>query len=187
MGAPLVTAPQTEAAHAARLRRGRVSDIPALIALEQHFFPADRISRRSFRRFIGSPRATLLIADVGGHIVGCALVLYRRNSKQARLYTIATATKFQRRGIARRLLGAAEQNAKRKGCWSMRLEVREDDPGAIKLYETAGYRRFGRHARYYNDRIGALRFEKPLRTRTPRPAVKITGCRLARAGESALM
>jgi len=151
----------------ARLRRGRISDLDGLVALEQRFFEADRISRQSFRRFIGSAKATLLVVEVDGEIAGCALVLYRRNSKRARLYTIATATKFRRRGIARRLLAAAGQDARHRGCKFMRLEVREDDVGAIRLYETSGYRRFGRRARYYDNRIPALRFEKPLRPGPP--------------------
>jgi len=163
-----VTAPPVKPAPTAKLRRGRLGDIPALLALEEHFFAADRISRRSFRRFIGSPNAMLLIAVVGGDVAGCALVLFRRNSKRARLYTIATVTALRRRGIARRLLVAAEQNAKRRGCNFMRLEVREDDAGAIRLYENAGYRRFGGHASYYDDRIDALRLEKALRDRPPR-------------------
>jgi ribosomal protein S18 acetylase RimI-like enzyme len=44
----------------------------------------------------------------------------------------------------------------------MRLEVRADDRGAIALYKTSGYHAFGRHAGYYDGRIDALRFEKPL-------------------------
>jgi [ribosomal protein S18]-alanine N-acetyltransferase len=148
-----------------------MSDLAALIALEQHFLKADRISERSFRRFINSPTSTLSVADVDGKVAGCALVLYRRSSKRARLYTIATATEFQRRGVARRLLAASERNARRRGCGFMRLEVREDDAAAIRLYQTSGYRRFGRRARYYDNRMAALRFEKPLaapRLRAPR-------------------
>jgi ribosomal-protein-alanine N-acetyltransferase len=148
---------------AAKLRRGRSSDLDALLALEKDFFgPDHQISRRSFRRFIASPNCALIVAETGRQIAGCALVLFRRGSMSARLYTIAVGAAFQRRGCGRRLLAAAENKAKRRGCRSMRLEVREDDAGAIALYETSGYRRFGRRRRYYDGRIDALRFEKPL-------------------------
>ncbi len=148
-------------APAAKLRRGRIGDLDALLALERDFFTADhRISRRGFRHFIASPKSALIVAEIGGAVAGCALVLYRRGSRLARLYTIAVGRAFQRRGLARRLLAAAEQNARGKGRRVMRLEVRADDAGAIALYETSGYRLFGRRRRYYDNRIDALRFDK---------------------------
>jgi ribosomal protein S18 acetylase RimI-like enzyme len=148
----------------AKLRRGRMSDLDALIAMERDFFTADhQISRRGFRHFIGSPKSTLIVADVDGKVAGCVLVLYRRGSSLARLYTIAVGRDFQRRGLARQLLSAAERNAVHRRCKVMRLEVRADDAGAIALYESSGYRRFGRRVRYYDNRIDAFRFEKPLR------------------------
>ncbi len=156
----------------AKLRRGRLRDLDALLAFEKDFFgPDHRISRRSFRRFVGSPNCALIVAETGRQVAGCALVLFRRNSRSARLYTIAVGGAFRRRGLARRLLAAAESNARRRGCRSMRLEVREDDAGAIALYAASGYRRFGRRRRYYDGRIDALRLEKPLVAETRhRPA-----------------
>ena len=156
---------------APKLRRGRLSDLDALLALEREFFTPDhRISRRSFRRFIALPTARLIVAVRDGRLAGCALVLYRRGSTQARLYTIAVAREFHRHGLARRLLTAAETNAVHRGCRSMRLEVRADDAAAIALYATSGYRPFGRRRRYYAGRIDALRFEKPLMARSRRRA-----------------
>jgi ribosomal protein S18 acetylase RimI-like enzyme len=147
----------------AKLRRGRISDLDALIVLERDFFTADhQISRRGFRHFVASPKSTLIVADVDSEVAGCVLVLYRRGSRLARLYTIAVGRDFQRRGLARQLLSAAERDAIRRRCKVMRLEVRADDAGAITLYETSGYRRFGRRRRYYDNRIDALRFDKPL-------------------------
>lgn len=147
----------------AKLRRGRLADLDALIALERDFFTADHIiSQRSFRRFIASPRSALIVADVEGKVAGCALVNYREGSRRARLYTISVGRAFQRRGIARQLMAAAERSARRRRCRFMRLEVRADDTGAIALYESSGYLRFGLRRRYYDNRIDALRFEKPL-------------------------
>jgi ribosomal protein S18 acetylase RimI-like enzyme len=157
----------------ARLRRARESDLEALVEMERNFFTSDhQISRRGFRRFLVSPNATLIVADVGGAVAGCVLVIYRRGSGLARLYTIAVAEAFQRRGIARQLLAAAEAGARRRGRGVMRLEVRADDAGAVALYESAGYGLFGRRSRYYDGRIDALRFDKPLgRRRVRQPAL----------------
>lgn len=152
----------------AKLRRGRLADLDALLALERDFFTADHvISRRSFRNFITSPRSALIVADIDGKVAGCALVNYRQGSRRGRLYTISVGREFQRRGIARQLMAAAEASAWRRGCRFMRLEVRADDAGAIALYESSGYARFGRRHRYYDKRIDALRLEKSLARPNP--------------------
>lgn len=163
-----MTKPPSRSLPSAKLRRGRVADLDALIALERDFFTADHIiSRRSFRRFVASPKSTLIVAEVDGKVAGCVLVNYRTRSRRGRLYTISVGREFQRRGIARRLMAAAEASARRRGCRFMRLEVRADDAGAIALYESSGYERFGRRRRYYDNRIDALRFEKSLERPNP--------------------
>jgi ribosomal protein S18 acetylase RimI-like enzyme len=140
-----------------------MSDVAALLALEQEFFTPDhRISRRSFRRFIISLKSTLLVAEYRERVAGCVLVNYRKNWKAAHLYTIAVDCEFRRCGFGRALLAAAEKAAVRRGWKAMRLEVRKDDPGAVKFYETSGYRHFATRPRFYAGRIDALRFEKPL-------------------------
>lgn len=146
-----------------KLRRGRMSDVDALLALEQAVFRTDRLSRRSFRRFLASPAATLIVADDGDHtLAGYALVLYPPRSSLARLYSIAVAPHLGKRGIGPLLLTAAEDAARRRGRHAMRLEVHEHNRRAIGRYEKSGYRLFGRHRDYYDDRGDALRFEKPL-------------------------
>lgn len=158
-----MTQPPSRSLPPAKLRSGRLADLDALIALERDFFTADHIiSRRGFRHFITSPKSTLIVAEVGGKVAGCVLVNYRQRSRLCRLYTISVGREFQRRGIARRLMAAAERSARRRGCRFMRLEVRADDAGAVALYESSGYARFGRRRRYYDNRIDALRFEKLL-------------------------
>jgi ribosomal-protein-alanine N-acetyltransferase len=45
----------------------------------------------------------------------------------------------------------------------MRLEVRQDNSAAIRLYERLGYRRFAARQGYYEDGEDAWRYEKKLR------------------------
>jgi ribosomal-protein-alanine acetyltransferase len=152
----------TSRSSAVTLRPGRARDLDALLALEREAFTADRLSRRSLRHFLASPHALLLVAEATGKLAGCALVLVRRRSKLARLYSIAIATEFRRRGLARSLLRASEKQARKRGRRTMRIEVREDNARAISLYQRSGYRLFGRHRGYYDDGCDALRFEKTL-------------------------
>ena len=158
-----------------KLRRGRRSDLDALVALEHalfdsQFFAGHVIARASFRRLLASPGATFLVAEarkqigaqIGAQVGAYVLVLYRAKSGAARIYSIGVAARFRRRGLARSLVAAAEKDAVRRGRKAMRLEVRADDRGTIALYESSGYRRIGRAPGYYNGRVDALRLEKVL-------------------------
>jgi len=150
------------------IRPAGAEDVDALVEIEAASFETDRISRRSFRRFLTSPRATCLVAVSGGEVRGYALVLHRAGTTLARLYSIAVGA--PRRGLGRTLLEAAEAAARRHGCLYLRLEVREDNPAAIAVYHSAGYRRFGEYPDYYGDHAAALRFEKRLAEPDAAPA-----------------
>jgi ribosomal protein S18 acetylase RimI-like enzyme len=157
-----MTRPALRSPTAARLRRGRMRDLGALIALERGVFNMDILSRRSFRHFIAASSASVIVAEADGRLAGYVLVLYRRRSKIARLYSIAVAPQSGRRGVGPLLLAAAEASARRRGCRTMRLEVHEHNRRAIARYEKSGYRQFGRHRAYYDDSGDALRFDKAL-------------------------
>jgi ribosomal-protein-alanine acetyltransferase len=143
----------------ARLRPARAADLPALLALEQAF-PGDRMSARQFRHHLASPRALWRVADAGGKLVGYALVLLRRGSDRARLYSIAVDPAARGQGLGRRLLAAAEEDAGRAGCTAMTLEVREDNATANALYQAAGYRRLAALPAYYEDGAPGWRYIK---------------------------
>lgn len=149
-------------APSAKLRPGRLRDLDTLVALENAVFTTDILSRRSFRRFLTSPRSSLIVAEESGKLAGYALALYPPRSRHARLYSIAVAPHIASRGIGPLLLAEAEAAAARRRRRAMRLEVHEHNTRAIGRYEKSGYQLFGRHRRYYDDGGDALRFEKPL-------------------------
>lgn len=107
----------------------------------------------------------LIVAETGRGIVGYALIEFRRGSKTARLFSIARDDGASK-GLGRALLGASEAEAQRRGCDLMRLESREDNHRALRLYERAGFARFARVENYYEDGAPALRLEKRLAAAT---------------------
>jgi ribosomal protein S18 acetylase RimI-like enzyme len=157
------TALASHPSHAATVRPATAADLDGLVALENQVFSTDRISRPSFRRFLASPNATLIVAEVDGRLAGYALVLFRARTAVARLYSIAVAPHSGGRRVGATLLEAAEAAAIERGAARLRLEVNEANHPAIGLYRKAGYREFGRHSHYYEDKGHALRFEKHLR------------------------
>jgi len=151
-----------KSSHGAHIRRVRPADLDALWELENRVFATDRMSRRSLRRLLASPSAVAMVARADGEIMGVSIVLFRANSRVARLYSLAVAPKYTGRGIASALLATAETIARRRNCRSLRLEVHERNHSAINVYRRAGYHEFGRYHHYYQDRGHALRFEKQL-------------------------
>lgn len=143
------------------IRPAHVADIPALAALEQ-VFPTDRMSERNFRDLLRRGRAAVLVYEVAGQVVGSAVVLYRRNTRGARIYSLVVDPTQRGRGIAHQLLAAIEQAARARHCEALRLEVRPDNEPALRLYRQLGYAVTEQLANFYEDGSAALRLAKTL-------------------------
>ena len=144
------------------IRLARVEDLYRLLALENRCFEHDRLSRRSFRHFLGSDTASCLAAERGGELLGYALVLFHGRTALARLYSMAVAPEHQGQGLGRVLLEAAEAAALDSGAAVMRLEVHPLNFAAIALYRRAGYLEFGIYRGFYEDDSDALRMQHAL-------------------------
>ncbi|MDX6750417.1 GNAT family N-acetyltransferase [Geminicoccaceae bacterium 1502E] len=155
-------APAFPGAPEIRIALAHGSHVEALVALEQRIFAGDRLSRRSFRRLVGRPSAVFLVAEGEGALCGYALVLLRRGSRIARLYSLARDPAVAPPGTGRALLGAAEAAAREGGAAAMRLEVRMDNDAALQLYGKCGYRSLERLPSYYQDGADGVRMEKRL-------------------------
>lgn len=149
------------------IRPVSIEDIEQLVALENSCFDSDRISRRSFRYLITRANADILVEDSNGGLAGYVLVLYHRGTSLARLYSIAVSSQHRNTGVARRLVQAAEQVAVAHECITLRLEIRTDNIASIRLFESLGYRQFGRYLKYYEDEADAVRLEKRLISNLP--------------------
>lgn len=147
---------------ALRLRTAAVADIDELLALEEICFTTDRLARRNFRWMIRQANAMLLVAESQDRLAGYILVLFRRHSRSARIYSVAVQPASRGKGIAEQLIDAAERAAAAVGCDAIHLEVRPENAAAIRLYEKHGYQRFGILPAFYEDGVDALRLRKPL-------------------------
>lgn len=160
---PLRKPSETSATRAALLvRRAVPADLAALVELENASFSGDRLSLRQWKHHLDNPGAWILVAAQGGHAAGAAVVFFRSGSRVARLYSLAVATARRGRGLGTELLAAVERIARRRRCDRLRLEVRDDNAPAQRLYERHGYQRITRIERYYEDGADAWRYEKQL-------------------------
>ncbi|MCB1737979.1 MAG: GNAT family N-acetyltransferase/peptidase C39 family protein [Gammaproteobacteria bacterium] len=135
----------------------------ALVALENRCFTSDRLSRRQYRHLLQRGNAQILVLDDDDHGLAAAIVvLFRRATSIARLYSIAVDPAKRGLGLAQTLVAAAEAEAWAQSRAWMRLEVRKDNTASIGLFERLGYRRFGEYRDYYEDHMDAWRLEKQL-------------------------
>lgn len=144
------------------IRRATRADLDALLALEEATFDSDRISRAQWRRHIDSDTTSVFVGGARGSVDAAAVVFYRRNAPGARLYSLAVGTHARGTGLGGALLARVEADARERGCTSMRLEVRADNPPAIALYERRGYARIARLQRFYEDGADGWRYLKML-------------------------
>jgi len=147
----------------AQVRRGRLADAAGILALEA-LFPSDRMSARSIRHFLRAPSAAVWTAQaVAEGVLGALVLLTRRRSGAARIYSLAVHPRARGLGLAKQLVQAAEAEARRRGCRWMSLEVRADNGAARALYAGLGYAEAQRLPHYYDDGAPGLRLRKAFR------------------------
>lgn len=144
------------------VRAGTRFDIDALLQLEETCFSSDRLSRRSFMRFVSKGAHNLLVADEAGSLLGYVLVLFRSGTSLARIYSIAVSPVARGKGVASQLLEQAEAIAARRYCLFIRLEVASGNTAALELYRKFGYKPFAHIKQYYEDGADAEQLEKRL-------------------------
>lgn len=147
---------------APRLRDAGLDDLPALLALEAGF-PSDRLSPRSLRRLLRAPSARVCVAELPGQPVAGALVLLtRRGSRRARIYSLVVHPACRGRGLGQALVRHAEALARAAGCSQLSLEVRGDNLAARSLYAGLGFMPVRELPGYYEDGADGRRLEKAL-------------------------
>lgn len=153
--------------HVIEVRPVQSHDLDALESLEKTTFESDRLSRRSFRRWITADHRAFLVATQHEKLVGYILIILHRGTRLARLYSIAVDSNVRGQGLGATLIRAGERAALDANRIDMRLEVRQDNSAAIRLYEQLGYHRFGQYHDYYEDHADAFRYQKRIRQFDP--------------------
>lgn len=113
------------------------------------------------------------IWEQDGRIVGNAsLIPFRDRGRRIYLVAnVATHPEYRRRGIGRALTERAMKQAHAKNASAIWLHVREDNPGAIKLYEDLGFQEIARRTTWQTvpDRfLSEPRTDIQIATRQPR-------------------
>ena len=109
---------------------------------------------------VAPPDGVFLVAYLDGAPVACGGIK-RWSGTTAEVKRMYTAPAGRRRGAARAVLRELEASARTLGYTAVRLETGDEQPEALRLYESAGYGRITPYGRYRDDPRSKC-FEKAL-------------------------
>lgn len=150
------------------VRRVTSRDFRRIIELENLCFPGNlAYSPRQIRYLLTKANSTVLVETHRKVIRGFIIILNRKGTTVAGIETVNVHPQQRIKGVASRLLNAAEADMKKKGIHNIRLEVSTTNHAAIALYEKAGFQKDTVLKNYYlynhQGSRDALRMTKKLR------------------------
>lgn len=120
------------------IRAARAGDAAAVIAL----WHACGLTRpwndpaQDFARAIGGETSTVLVAEDAGELAGSVMI--GDDGHRGWVYYLAVAEGARRTGLGRRLMAAAEQWLRARGCPKIQLMVRDGNAEALGFYAALG-------------------------------------------------
>ena len=127
------------------------SDLEKLIKIEEQAFDAASypLSRRNFLYHIRKKH--ILVVKIDSKVVG--YLLFFTYKKSWRIYSIAVAEEFRRKGLGRSLINHLREYAAGKAGYLL-LEVKADNIQALHLYALLGFSPLKILKNYYPDGDG---------------------------------
>jgi len=144
------------------IRDYRRQDFETLWQIDQACFARGiSYTRRELAFHIARKRGFTLVAELDGRIVGFVVVDRHRNG-QGHVITIDVLPEARRSGLGSRLMAAAEERLRARGCSVVFLETAVDNAAALAFYKRHGYSIVHSVPRYYLDSLDALVLAKQL-------------------------
>jgi ribosomal protein S18 acetylase RimI-like enzyme len=139
-----------------------LADVNQLAMLETILFHTDQCSKRSFRYLILHSTVIVVRSRTDDEIFGYAVLLKRKNSSKMRIYSFGIAAHARQNGVGTKLLDYLETVAKKENSSMLTLEVSDQNPAGISLYQKFGFKQYGFKYGYYQDGSHALLIRKHL-------------------------
>ncbi len=157
-----MTTPVTEANDDGRIRTAQRADLLAVVRIEKASFPQPW-PFDAFEQFLGEP-AFLVATDGDGRVTGYVVADVTPNYGHdiGHIKDIAVHPDRRGEGIGSALLERALSILAAVGARSVKLEVRESNEAALRLYREFGFDVLRRVPRYYDDGEDALMMVREL-------------------------
>lgn len=135
-----------------RMERMTSADIDAVYDMSLEIFPDEPWPRDRYIDIANDPDAYFFIAYWGDDMAGyCGM--YHNTSLHppyCKITTLGVGAKFRRRGIAKTLMTKVLGLARQLGLSRAKLEVHTENSGAIRLYESLGFKTETTEKDYYS-------------------------------------
>lgn len=139
-----------------KIETATIKLLDKLYEIEEQCFDQEAFTKRQIAYLLTDYNTIALVAKANSDIAGFIItqVEVEENTEFGHIITINVAPNCRRKGIATKLLHEIETLLKQKGISECRLEVREDNNPAIKLYQPLGYQTIGKLENYYGKKHG---------------------------------
>jgi len=139
-----------------KIETATITLLDKLFKIEEQCFDQEAFSKRQLSYLLTDYNTIALVAktdkDIAGFII--SQVEVEENTEFGHIITINVAPNHRHQGTATKLLNEIENLLQKKGITQCRLEVREDNKPAIKLYQKRGYQTVGILENYYGKKHG---------------------------------
>ena len=115
--------------------------------------PAVAVVEQYYRGLLLVPERDVIVGRLDGTIYGAAVLIKPSRNNEAQAHAAALVQHFvapyaRGYGLARAILLRTEERARAQGFAVLNLDVRDTQKGAISLYESQGFIRWGTHPDY---------------------------------------
>ncbi|RMG67153.1 MAG: ribosomal-protein-alanine N-acetyltransferase [Nitrospirae bacterium] len=142
------------------IRPMRGEDLDGVFWIERDSFSIPW-SKEAIKRELENPHCICLVAEVNGRLAG--FIMGRYVVDEAEVLEFAVKEEFRRKGVGLGLLSALKEKLRKRNIKVLYLEVRQSNTPAIRLYQKAGFKEWGRRRDYYFEpREDALLMKLPL-------------------------
>lgn len=139
----------TEVNHEVTIRPGRVTDLNAVVHLENRCFNDPWTPAALLGELVADELRLPLVLEIEGHLRGYLMAW--RVVDQLHILNIATDPDYRRCGLGTALLRAAARRAGRLSLEEFTLEVRRSNRPAREFYRQHGFAVSGLRPGYYAD------------------------------------
>ncbi len=138
-----------------RIETATIKILDVLYRIEEQCFDEEAFTKRQIAYLLTDYNTIALAAKTGSDIAGFIIAqIDNDDNEYGHIITLNVAPNYRHKGVATKLLGEIESLLKQRGIVECRLEVREDNHAAIKLYHKLSYQTIGKLDRYYGKKHG---------------------------------
>jgi ribosomal-protein-alanine acetyltransferase len=138
-----------------KVEAASIKNLDVFYRIELQCFKEEAFAKQQIAYLLTDYNTIALQAKADMEIAGFIIAQIEYEDREfGHIITLNVAPNYRKKGVATKLLAEVESFLKQRGVSECRLEVREDNHAAIKLYNKLGYRTIGKLERYYGKKHG---------------------------------